>query len=215
MIMSENLDRGLVVIGISGVTCGGKTTTATKLCEILPNSKILSQDDYYLEEDDPRHLWIPELNHVNYDILSSLDMDKMYKDILQIISNHKSKASKYNSTSNNIQSDEMIHIPNRKLNDTSFLIVEGFSIFNYKPMLHLFNLKYYFTLDKDECWKRRKTRTYIPPDCPGYFELCAWPEHQSQLEEVKSSVRGLTFVDGNSSDVEVCEQILADIDEYL
>lgn len=68
---------------------GGKTTTAHKLRSFLPNCKIITQDDYYFDNDNPRHKWIQELNHVNYDILTSLDMDKMHKDVLNILNNEK------------------------------------------------------------------------------------------------------------------------------
>jgi nicotinamide/nicotinate riboside kinase len=69
----------ILIIGISGVTCGGKTTLAYKLNKMFPTSKLISQDDYFLDVDDPRHTWITELNHINFDILSSLDMEKMEK----------------------------------------------------------------------------------------------------------------------------------------
>lgn len=87
--MSEKREETLIIVGISGVTCGGKTTTAHKLRSYLPNCKIITQDDYYFDNDNPRHKWIQELNHVNYDILTSLDMDKMHKDVLNILNNEK------------------------------------------------------------------------------------------------------------------------------
>ncbi|KAJ8969151.1 hypothetical protein NQ314_001892 [Rhamnusium bicolor] len=91
ILMMSELEGNLIIIGISGVTCGGKTTTATQLNNIFPNSKIFSQDDYFLDVEDPRHVWIPELNHINFDILTSLDMEKMHDDILKFIGDNNLK----------------------------------------------------------------------------------------------------------------------------
>ncbi|XP_023012392.1 nicotinamide riboside kinase 1 [Leptinotarsa decemlineata] len=214
--MCENRERNLIVIGISGVTCGGKTTTATKLANLLPNCKIIGQDDYFLVEDDPRHTWIPELNHVNYDTITSLDMDQMYEDLLEIINKFKRKGvlEESKNSANQEAKENCISLTRFKDSNVSFLIVEGFSIFNFKPLLPLFHLKYYFVLDKDKCLERREKRAYEPPDCPGYFEKCVWPEHLAQLKEVKTFVKNVCYFDGDS-ELDIIQKILADITEYL
>lgn len=43
----------VVVIGIGGATCSGKTTLATQLSTVLPKCIIIHQDDYW---SDPQHL---------------------------------------------------------------------------------------------------------------------------------------------------------------
>ncbi|KAJ8924568.1 hypothetical protein NQ315_000717 [Exocentrus adspersus] len=215
-------ENPLLIVGISGVTCGGKTTTATDLKNILPNTTLFSQDDYFLDVDDTRHVWIPELNHINFDVISSLDMSKMYKDIQHFIAVNNFKQIKHgdtdtmayqtNGTENGIHyTADISKSLCDQINDSklSILIIEGFSIFNYEPMLHLFNLKYYFTLDQEECFKRRVKRVYEPPDCPGYFEKCVWPEYQQQLNEVKESVRDVKYLDG--CDKNSVDKILKDI----
>ena len=74
-----------VVVGISGVTCGGKTTLAESLRKTFNNTVVISQDDYFLPENDPRHVFIPQLNYSNWDILSALDMDKMRRDVNTVL----------------------------------------------------------------------------------------------------------------------------------
>lgn len=209
--------KKFLVIGISGATCAGKTTTATKLLEILPNCKIFTQDDYFLEENDPRHTWIPELNHINYDILSSLDMEKMHSDIINYLTNNdflKFKSDK-KYLQNGLQFDELRKIIYNKLKcaEIHTVVVEGFSIFNYTPIVPLFDFKYYLTLEREECYRRRITRVYEPPDCPGYFEKCAWPEHLLQKEEVEKTVEGVSYF--NEHTTNVLEKILLDIYQYL
>lgn len=182
-----------LVIGISGVTCGGKTTLATRLSELLPNSKVISQDDYFLDVNDPRHIWIPELNHINFDIISSLDMEKMHIDILATLRNRDgaSNGKVIAVLSSMLDVKELIKIRNVKV-----LIIEGFCIFNYKAIGDLCDVKYFFTLSEEECYRRRMKRVYEPPDCPGYFEQCAWPEYLRILEEVKNTVKDVVYFDG-------------------
>ncbi|XP_022215490.2 serine/threonine-protein kinase pakD [Drosophila obscura] len=89
-----------LVIGISGVTCGGKTTLAHSLHEYfkglsgapLWNSpytigdvQLISQDDYFLPVEDRRHTRNEALKVINFELLTSLDMSKMLNDIAQII----------------------------------------------------------------------------------------------------------------------------------
>jgi nicotinamide/nicotinate riboside kinase len=203
----------ILIIGISGVTCGGKTTLAYKLNKMFPTSKLISQDDYFLDVDDPRHTWITELNHINFDILSSLDMEKMENDIRKFTKNKKvpNICNDSNSTFKNITDiNELKHSLSEKLKTNwEILIVEGFSIFNCKALEKIFHLKYYFTLSKEECFQRRSQRIYEPPDCPGYFEKCVWPEHTKQLEEVQTEVEGVVYLDGRSN--RVLDEVLVDM----
>lgn len=74
-----------LIVGISGVTNGGKSVLAQLLHSNIPNSKIIKQDDYFLPVDSPNHVFVAELNHNNWEILSSLDMKKFLHDILEIL----------------------------------------------------------------------------------------------------------------------------------
>ncbi|XP_058125995.1 nicotinamide riboside kinase 2 [Anopheles ziemanni] len=89
-----------LVIGVSGVTNGGKTTLAKSLetyfasqqnkgffKENLTLNKVVSlcQDDYFLPVDSPKHTVIEKLNHINWEILSSIDMERMCLDIMKIL----------------------------------------------------------------------------------------------------------------------------------
>lgn len=75
-----------IIVGVSGVTYGGKTTLAKLLHEKFANSAIFSQDNYFFPGNDIRHTIIPELNHVNWEIMSSLDMEKMRSDVSSVLS---------------------------------------------------------------------------------------------------------------------------------
>ncbi|XP_013110654.1 nicotinamide riboside kinase 1 [Stomoxys calcitrans] len=86
-----------LVIGISGVTCGGKTTLAHNLRDYFLGQRnvplwntpysinevqLISQDDYFLPVDDLRHKWVEPLNAINFELITSLDMKQMLSDIM-------------------------------------------------------------------------------------------------------------------------------------
>lgn len=87
-IMSAEMsnDKQWTIVGVSGVTCGGKTTFAGALRTAFPDAVVISQDDYFLPPDDPRHTHIPSLGHINWEISSALDMVKMTSDMQERLS---------------------------------------------------------------------------------------------------------------------------------
>lgn len=210
--MSENW----LVIGICGVTCGGKTTLATQLNNVLPNSTVISQDDYFLDVNDPRQTVIPELNHINFELLTSLDMAKMHSDICTILANRRNNLKKALELKKNFASDldiEKVVLERVAEANLRILILEGFSIFNYKPVESLCDLKYYVTLSKAQCKARRKKRVYEPPDCPGYFEKCVWPEYLKLYEDVRKNVENVEYFNERSGDR--LKVVLSDVLDFI
>ncbi|XP_012261926.2 nicotinamide riboside kinase 1 [Athalia rosae] len=190
-----------LVVGLAGVTCSGKTSLSNKIHAKLSDSVIVNQDDYFLPVDSPRHTFIPELNHINFDILSSLDMQKMHRDVLNILRNRKSENGCNGSSGTK-----------------KVLIIEGFLIYGYKPISDLCDLKYFITLDQEVCWDRRKIRTYEPPDVPGYFDKIVWPEylkHKSEILDNKYSDHGIKLIDGLRSKEDIFEQVYTEIKTLL
>lgn len=61
------------VIGIGGVTNGGKTTLAKSLQKHLPNCSVISQDDFFKPESE---IDIDENGFLQYDVLEALNMEK-------------------------------------------------------------------------------------------------------------------------------------------
>ncbi|WAQ98838.1 NRK1-like protein [Mya arenaria] len=66
----------------------------------------------------------------------------------------------------------------------AYVFIEGFSIFGWRPLSSLFDLKYFLMVDKETCWNRRQYRDYDPPDVPGYFEQYVWPLHEKHMEAI-------------------------------
>ncbi|XP_043471748.1 nicotinamide riboside kinase 1 [Leptopilina heterotoma] len=185
-----------LVIGISGVTCSGKTTLARKLHQDFKNSILFEQDTYFLPIDNPRHVWVKELNHINFDILPSLDMKKMYSDIRRILDEKPLKS-----------------VVGASETEKNIFIIEGFLIFDYKPISDLCSLKYFLTLEKEECFRRRELRVYDPPDGPGYFDKVVWPEYVNHKTAIMNNkeLASIQFCDASNSQEEVYKTVLNDI----
>lgn len=188
------------VLGISGATCSGKTSLANRLHKEFKNSIIIHQDNYFLPIDDPRHVRIEELNHFNWDLLNSIDMDKMCSDVMSMI---ESSPDEINCSATA---------------DKNILILEGFVLFKCKMISNLCDLKYFVTLTKELCWERRKGRVYEPPDVPGYFERAVWPEylrHKDEITKNEDLKNTITFVDGTKSIEEIFQMVTAEIKKSL
>ena len=179
-----NMSRWCVA-AISGATCSGKTTIARRLHEALPGSRLLSQDDYFLPESDPRHRLAPGLSHFNWDTLTALDMDRMLSDI-----------AAFTETS-----------------PPGILILEGFLVLNDARVRGLCDARVFVTLDRETCWERRKLRVYEPPDVPGYFEACVWPmyqEHEATLR--REAGAEVVLLDGRRGIDELYRLVQTEVD---
>lgn len=202
-----------LIIGISGATNSGKTTISKELHSLFPNSVLLHQDDFFYDETSDKHTKIPELNHINFEILSSIDMGAFKNQIRMIIEseiplNNAQPApsdvelkfkEKYFSAEINPSDQCLINKFQRLQFIPNILIIEGFLIFNDDQLQDLCDLKFYFTMNKTLCWDRRKMRTYQPPDVPGYFEKYVWPLYLVHYEEVLRKSVNMTYVDGSDS----------------
>jgi nicotinamide/nicotinate riboside kinase len=189
--------RSALVVGLGGVTNGGKTTMCNSLERLFSSEKyhlhVLSMhlDHYFRSPDDPHHVHLDEFNHHDWDSLTALDTDRF---LLDLESNHL----KYD-----------------------LLFVEGFLIFNIpigSNKKELFDLMYYFDLSYDECLRRRLGRNYDPPDPQGYFQGHVWQAFikakQDAFERLKE--KKLVVVNTTEQSFEKIEEnIVKDIEKAL
>lgn len=186
------------IIGISGVTCGGKTSLANRLKESLTPAYVFHQDKFFFPDDSAQHVRVPGLPHNNYDVLGALDMPRMLHDIsLTIAGQDRAEARSLDDA------DHKFKVPGIK-----FMIIEGFTALNYKPINEMCDLRYYFVLEYGECLMRRVYRLYDPPDIDGYFDQCVWPEHLKYRAQIEKDPR-VKFLDGTKADA--FETVMADV----
>ncbi|KAM4709449.1 nicotinamide riboside kinase 1 [Discoglossus pictus] len=189
----------LFIIGIGGVTNGGKTTLANKLLKKLPNCSLISQDDYFKPESE---VATDERGFLQYDVIEALDMDAMMIALNSWIRTHKELVmSTEEQEKMHSKGGESVHI----------LLVEGFLLYNYKPLDKLFNKRYLLTVPYEECKRRRSTRVYVPPDPPGFFDGHVWPmylKHKKQMEEIQKNI---VILDGTEPEDDIFLMVYADI----
>ncbi|XP_015223800.2 nicotinamide riboside kinase 1 isoform X1 [Lepisosteus oculatus] len=177
-----------IIIGIGGVTNGGKTTLANKVYEHIPNTFIISQDKYFKDES---LVAVDSSGFKQYDVIDALDMDSMMLDIESWRKDPRSF----------LKINELKNPPNFKdstevRDDVYILIIEGFLLFNYKPLNDLFDRRYYLQVPYEVCKKRRCTRVYVPPDPPGYFDGHVWPMYVKNRKEMEATGSALIYLDG-------------------
>lgn len=198
-----------VVVGISGATCSGKSTLARNLHEALPQSVIVCQDDYFLPVDSPSHIKVEALGHLNWEIITALDMKSMRSDVHSILSQDPSTAE--------LPSKAKRSLSNSAVRTTTFpnlLILEGFLLLNDHVLSNLCDLQYYLTLTKEQCWERRRVRTYDPPDIPDYFDLVVWPEYEKHRDQILGQ-RNIKFIEGIVEPEILKTSVADDIQKYL
>jgi nicotinamide/nicotinate riboside kinase len=189
--------QAALVVGLGGVTNGGKTTMCDSLKRLFSSDKYnlrvqsLHMDDYFRLEDDPHHIHLDEFNHHDWDCLNALDTDHFIADL----------------QSTRLKCD--------------ILLVEGFLIYNVPSSSkdkHLFDLAYYFDLPYEECRKRRLERNYDPPDPHGYFEGHVWEAYVKAREEAFEINQNMKLELVNTTEEpfeKIEEKIIKDIETSL
>ncbi|XP_051849031.1 nicotinamide riboside kinase 2-like [Antechinus flavipes] len=193
------------IIGIGGMTNGGKTTLTNRLSKTLPNCCVIHQDDFYKPQDQ---IEVGEDGFKQWDVLESLDMEAMVNTVLEWLNNPMKFARTHGI---NIQQNSQ----ESNSDDTHILILEGFLIYSYKPLLDLYSRRYFLAVPYEECKRRRSTRNYKVPDPPGLFDGHIWPMYQKYRQEMDNNGVDVVHIDGLKSRDELYRQVLEDIQNTL
>ncbi|XP_023593511.1 nicotinamide riboside kinase 1 isoform X1 [Trichechus manatus latirostris] len=181
------------IIGIGGVTNGGKTTLAKNLQKHLQNCSVISQDDFFKPVSE---IETDKNGFLQYDVLEALNMEKMMSAISCWM-----ESARHSLLSTDWESAEEIPI----------LIIEGFLLFNYKPLDTIWNRSYFLTVPYEECKRRRSTRVYEPPDPPGYFDGHVWPMYLKHKREIEDITWEIVYLDGTKSEEDLFSQVYEDL----
>ncbi|XP_015422694.1 PREDICTED: nicotinamide riboside kinase 2 isoform X2 [Myotis davidii] len=197
------------IVGIGGMTNGGKTTLTNNLLKVLPNCCVIHQDDFFkpgvraplFQPQD--QIAVGEDGFKQWDVLESLDMEAMLSTVQAWMSNPRKFARAHGVS---VQPDAL---------DTHILILEGFLLYSYKPLVDLYSRRYFLTVPYEECKWRRSTRSYTVPDPPGLFDGHVWPMYQKYKQEMEANGVEVVYLDGMKSREELFHQVREDIQNSL
>ncbi|XP_019626840.1 PREDICTED: nicotinamide riboside kinase 1-like isoform X3 [Branchiostoma belcheri] len=155
----------------------------------------MHQDTYFKE---PGHVQIdPEHGWMMWDELSAVHNDVMLEDVKRWLENPAAFSQSATSTGDST--------------DVHVLLIEGFLIYNYRPLEKVFDARYSFVLPFEEARRRRLSRTYTPPDSPGFFEGHVWPMYLKYKNELLDLNIQTIDLDGTKPVEENFERVKTDI----
>lgn len=148
------------MIGIGGCSCSGKSTLAKSLASYLGTSSnpcpTVHVDKFFKPESEMALIETPNSERFrNWEIPSSTDFARAVQFIEQV----KSK---------------MLREMDANSPRTMFIIVEGFLIYAHKPLLPMFDVKFFLKINRETSYARRMQNKPVPET---YFHSVIWPMH--------------------------------------
>ncbi|CAO2641315.1 Nicotinamide riboside kinase 2 [Lemmus lemmus] len=189
-----------IIVGIGGMTNGGKSTLTSRLHKALPNCCVIHQDDFFKPQDQ---IAVGEDGFKQWDVLESLDMEAMLSTVRAWVKDPRKFARAHGVSLQPSSSD------------THVLLLDGFLLYSYKPLLDMYSRRYFLTVPYEECKRRRSNRSYVVPDPPGLFDGHVWPMYQKYKREMERDGVEVVYLDGTKSREELFRQVLEDVQNRL
>ncbi|XP_063615237.1 nicotinamide riboside kinase 1-like, partial [Penaeus indicus] len=217
------------LVGISGVSGGGKTTLARRLLSALPTTAAyLSQDQYILPDAHPAHPPAPPpLPGLNKDTLRSVDAARMEADVRRFLA---AEAPALEPEDAPFLAERRAFVGSALTAPNPFvgrrreaealppvLLLEGFLLFGHGFLATACDLRFFLTLTKEQCRARRGRRAFSTSGMGSgeYFEACVWPAYESYLKEVAADVEGVQFLDGAAPPDALFQKVFESVMELL
>lgn len=142
--------RDVIVIGIAGGTCSGKSTLIQKIKDEFGDAiTMLSHDFYYKAHND---IPFEERKRLNYDHPDSFDTDLMIEHIRKLMEGESIERPVYDFTIHN-RIDETVTVMPSKV-----IVVEGILIFENRELRDMCDIKVFIDTDADVRIIRRIVR---------------------------------------------------------
>src|SRR5208337_5156129 len=137
------------IIGVAGPSSSGKSELARQLVQRLPGTSIVSLDSYYRGMEE---IPLEERKKVNFDHPDSLDWELLHQHLQAIAAGRAFDEPVYSFA------DYARTAETRRIEPTSFLIVEGLFVLYWPELRAILDTKVYVWTDPDVCYQRRLQR---------------------------------------------------------
>ncbi|KZO99312.1 P-loop containing nucleoside triphosphate hydrolase protein [Calocera viscosa TUFC12733] len=230
----EGKPKRVIMIGVGGATCSGKTTLAKYLKAVLPGSLLVHQDDFA-----PPRTQIPI--HPIYKVqdwdapAGAIDWPRLRAG-LQFIKQHGVMPAGHHSHDHlNVQ--ELVGVSPAVIEkwterfapsgeEVQWVLVDGFLMYWDPEVIDTLDVRLFLRVPRDELARRRHARhgyhtaeNTLWRDPPGYFDQIVWPAYveahrelfvqgdvQGVLVEQGGKVKGLVELDGGSNPGDMLEK---------
>ena len=158
------------LIGITGGSASGKSLLIQTLRELFSEQElcIISQDDYYktLEQQQT-----DEHGVHNFDLLESIDSERMYSDLLKLAEGKEVVKKEYIFERTDKEAGNKVFKP------APVVIVEGLFVFAFPDISSLIDLSIFVDCDSDIRFERRLRRDVMERGIPQEKVLHQWKYH--------------------------------------
>jgi uridine kinase len=152
----------MIVIGVTGLSCSGKTTFSQMLHKRLPDCLHIAMDDYYKELTPKQYETLYDENSdLNFDVPEAVDLDLLYSHLRDLKAGKTIRMPKYDTGSCVITEHIQVSADQYK-----YAIVEGVMIFCKAEIAEICDLKIWINELDSICSMRRLIK--YTEDIKGY-----------------------------------------------
>lgn len=182
MDIDENACTDVVLIGIMGGTCSGKSTVVKYIKEKIGSEKVLiiSQDRYYLPLDKD-----VDTSLYNFDSPTAIEWSLLMEHLSLLVKGKDVQLPNYDFTIHNRKKETC------KVSSKKFIIVEGTMIFCCEKLKNLMSHKIFINADPDVRILRRierdiKERGRTLDSVIHQYRTTVRPSHEKYVEPHKN-----------------------------